>query len=437
MKSRKVTSIWHHHISARDAYPELEGLQRYDFAVVGGGLTGISSAYHLRRKFPDASIVLLEASLLGSGASGRSGGQALNWLAGIQRGNLETARKSYGVTQVGFETAAAMARTVGAEHTLTIDGALELYTSPKRFEAAKREADRLRQAGIELSVLSQPELNGFLAAEGIYGGVLDPKAGQLDALRLIEAAAKWLTSHDVRIFENSPVLSVAENGPVNIRLGRGGIIAEKIVLAVNAALPTLGYLRNRVFPLHSFVMSSDPHPPEFWRDHGLFRTVGFSDDSDRISYGCLTHRGEFVFGGGSNSSYRYLFGNNMNFPGDGARAFRAIRQKMTGYLPGLQTVNFPHRWSGVLDLTFDRSCSIGAIGGSSRIFFAAGFSGHGLILTNLAGRVIADLIGGEDDRWRNEIFYNRRLRYIPPEPLRWVGYHIFTTLTGKSPRRNS
>lgn len=210
--------------------------------------------------------------------------------------------------------------------------------------------------------------------------------------------------------------------PAQIKFESKSFRAAHVVLATNAATPRLGILKSQLFPLHSFVISADAQSSDYWSSRGLKRPVSFCDDSDRISYGCLTRQGEVVFGGGSNSAYRYLFGNKMEFQADGADAFRSIENLFKSYFPRAEDVEFSQRWSGVLDLTFDRCCSFGTIAGWPNILYAVGFSGHGTVLATLAGRVLADICAGEEERWRGAPFFQRPLPWIPPEPFRWIGY---------------
>jgi glycine/D-amino acid oxidase-like deaminating enzyme len=114
---------------------------------------------------------------------------------------------------------------------------------------------------------------------------------------------------------------------------------------------------------------------------------------------------------------------------------RFMRDTMERYFPGLAGTTTQRRWSGTLDITFDRVCSIGVGGTARNVYHALGFSGHGIALALLAGRVIADLYDGNHEAWRALPFYQKRLLPLPPEPLRWMAYQAYTRVTGKSPRR--
>jgi len=107
------------------------------------------------------------------------------------------------------------------------------------------------------------------------------------------------------------------------------------------------------------------------------------------------------------------------------------------YFPGATDAKIEHRWAGVLGLTLDRICSMGVRGRHRNVYHALGYSGHGVALGLLAGRVLADLYAGNHEAWRDQPFYQKRLTPFPPEPLRWLGYQVITRLTGKSPRKRA
>jgi len=139
-------------------------------------------------------------------------------------------------------------------------------------------------------------------------------------------------------------------------------------------------------------------------------------------------------GGGATRAYAYRFGNQTTFdarPDDaGARATREI---LLRYLPELADIPITHRWSGPLDLVLRRYCAIGVRGDHQNVFYGLGYSGHGITLANLVGRVLADLYAGDHAPWRDVAFYMKKPSGIPPEPLRWLGYQLVSRITGRSP----
>jgi len=133
------------------------------------------------------------------------------------------------------------------------------------------------------------------------------------------------------------------------------------------------------------------------------------------------------------AAYGYRFGSGTSWGGDAPRAWPALEGLLHHYLPRVAELPIELRWTGTVALTYSRVCTMGAF--RDRVFYAVGFSGHGITLANLAGSVLCGLYAGTAERWRGLPFFEQRLLPVPPEPLRWLGYHAWTALTGKSPRR--
>jgi glycine/D-amino acid oxidase-like deaminating enzyme len=428
-------SVWSAAADARGPYvpaPELVGEIDCDVAIVGGGFTGVSAAFHLKKRFPERRIVLCEARRIGDGASGRNGGLVLNWTSGALSDDLELARRIFDTTRRGIDRIQAMIDELGLDVPFRRGGCLELFTDPRRADAGAREVERLVGAGIPLRFLAGPELARFARFQGAEGAILDPTSGQLDGLRLLRAMRPVIERMGVHVHEQSPVERIREGATHTLGLPRGRVRARALVLATNAYTPELGYFRANIVPIQSRVIATEPLTADVREEIGWGAPLlGFSDDRDRVGYGSLTDAGQIVFGGGSNAAYAY------GFAPPGREAFAAIQGTLERYLPGLRerAIRVQHAWSGPVALTLDRLCSMGVRGEHRNVYFALGYSGHGITLANLAGEVLTDLYSGDDARWRGLPFIARSLPFVPPEPFRWLGYHVYTSLTGRTPRR--
>jgi glycine/D-amino acid oxidase-like deaminating enzyme len=382
-------SVWAAESEPARPRPPLRGRAVADVAIVGGGFTGVSTAWHLRRVAPGLGIALLEARQLGHGASGRNGGQVLNGINGVTPETAEAARRIHAATSAGIDLAEELSARFAPPDTFRRSGCLEIYTHPRRAEAAAGRAAELRAAGVPVQFVP----GSALGVQGAHGALLDPRAGRLNGFALLQALRPALVDDGISVYEEAPVRRVRAGAEIALETPEGELRARALVLATNAYTPALGF-------------SS--------------RTPG----------------GRLLFGGGGNPAYAYRFGGSTTAAaGGGDRAARFLRSAMTRYFPALADAPIAHRWSGTLAITLDRVCSMGVGGDHRNVYHALGYSGHGVALALLAGRVLADLYQGNHEAWRDLPFYQKRLLPLPPEPLRWLGYQAYTKLTGRSPRR--
>lgn len=428
-------SMWAATARPAEPLPALSGEVRADVAIIGAGFTGISTAYHLARRFPNRRVVVLEARRVGNGASGRSGGMALNWINGVDAGSPERAKRVFEVTRSGLDWIERVIR----EHELVVrfnrKGCLEAFTDHRRAEAAHARVEELASFGLPLRYLSGRELGRYVSADGVVGAVLDPTTGQLHGLDLLRGLAPVVRGLGVEIYEDTPVTRIEEGREHLLTTPGGTVRAATLVLATNGYTGSLGYFKTGICPLHSHVIATEPLSPERWAELGWGATAGFTDDLDRIAYASMSEDGRLLIGGGGNGAYSYLWGSRTAWPTEPAAQYAFVHGILRKYFPRAAGVKIAHRWTGTLGITLTRVCSMGVLGEHRNVLYALGYSGHGVVLANLAGQVLCDLYADNPEPWRDLPFFQRPLGGIPGEPLRWLGYHLFTKLTGRSPRR--
>jgi glycine/D-amino acid oxidase-like deaminating enzyme len=427
-------SVWVAECEPPQPSPALAGALTTDVAIVGGGFTGVSTALHLRRLRPELGIALLEAGTLGQGASGRNGGQVLHWINGVSPKTPEALRRIHAVTGLGIDLAEQLAAQHAPPGTFRRQGALEVLTDPRRAEAAHARVENLRAAGIPAEFL--PE--SALGIRGTRGAVRDPLAGRLNGFALLQALRPVLVAEGIALHEGSRVVRVHSGREFALETPGGSVRARALVLATNGYAPALGFFRRRILPLHSHVLATTKLSPDDWQRIGWGAFDGFTDDLDRIAYALRTPAGRLLLGGGGNPAYSYRYRSlPVASAAAEARATPFMQRTLARYFPAVAHLPIEHTWSGVLGITLDRICSIGVGGPNKNLFHALGYSGHGVALALLAGKVLADLYIGNHDDWRDLPFYNKHLLPFPPEPLRWLGYHAYTRITGRSPRKQS
>ncbi len=418
--------------------PPLSGDAVADVVIIGAGFTGLSTAWHLVQRFPDRKIAVVEARTVANGASGRNGGQLLHWINGVGYSDPELVRRVYEVTDRGVRWVEQMIR----EHQLPVrhrmDGTFELVTDSRRSDEAQQHAEKLIGWGIPVRWLGRAEAAATLGMEGVVGGTLDPHTGVLNGVDFLRGLKSLLLARGVTFYENTPALKVVEGRTIEVVTPGGRLRAPALVLGTNGYSPRLGYFGSHVFAMQSHMVATAPASAATWAERGWTGAAAFADDLDRIAYGALTPDGRLMFGGGSNASYSYLYGG-VTGVAEGAHeaGFRAVERRLRGYWPRIPSDALTHRWSGPLAITMNRQPIMGVRGEHKNVFYALGYSGHGVALANLAGEVLCDLYSDHHEPWVDLPFYKNPPMYIPPEPFRWVGYHVVAGLTGKSPRRHT
>jgi glycine/D-amino acid oxidase-like deaminating enzyme len=195
---------------------------RTDVAVLGGGLTGVSTAWHLRERHPELGIALVEARALGNGASGRNGGQVLNWINGVDPATPEDARRIHAATLAGIDLAENFARRFGVAESFRRRGCLEVYTHPARAERGAARAEWLRNAGIPAEFVAA----SALGVRGACGALLDPTAGRINAYALLQAMRPALIGAGIEVYESTPVSRVRLGAEIALAAPGGEIRAR-------------------------------------------------------------------------------------------------------------------------------------------------------------------------------------------------------------------
>ncbi|HLA45901.1 MAG TPA: FAD-dependent oxidoreductase, partial [Aggregatilineales bacterium] len=188
-----------------------------DLVIIGGGFTGVSTAYHFSERYPEKRVILLEARTLANGASGRNGGMMLNRINGTEHLDDAGLVRVYNTTNYGID------RIIGIiqKHQLKVnyrrDGSLKVFTKPESAAEGQREVERLSALGIPYQYLDAAAVRKMINLQGIIGGIFDPNEGQLNGAQYVRALRGIILDRGVEIFENTPVLKIEPGAEIVIR----------------------------------------------------------------------------------------------------------------------------------------------------------------------------------------------------------------------------
>ena len=374
--------------NAHEAALPLEGDHRADVCVIGGGFTGLSAA--LACAEAGYKVVLLEAERVGFGASGRNGGQLIPGL----RWSMAEIETEFGAAraQAIFDVAYLARERVYdriAQHTIACDlkvGHLEAAVKTGHFNGMQRDVEFLaKRYGYTSPTIVQPgDMAKHIDAPGYHGGVYDPAGGHFHPLNYALGLAEAARSIGVTIYEGSRVTSIEEGGEVVAQTQGGAVHAAHVILACDSwtggISPDLG--RYTISIMNYNVATA---PLDALADRLIPGDAAVADSRFVLNYFRLSADKRMIFGGGERYSTK---------PPADIKTF--VRQHMITVFPALASIPIDYAWGGAVAVTANRLPHLGRRG---KIFFAHGFSGHGALMTTLAGELIAEALHGTTTRF--------------------------------------
>jgi gamma-glutamylputrescine oxidase len=393
-----------------------------DVAIIGGGFTGLSSAYYIRKNSPAKQAVLLEAMTCGNGASGRNGAMVLNMTADrYMNFSSDPAmdKRIYDLTSANIRALRGLAAEAQVDCELDINGSLQTMNTASDVAGCKAYVERARALGIPVEYWDQGQTAAAIGTEVYQGAFYDPNSGRLHPMNLVHALKTVAVRAGAKIFENTAVTHIEEGQPHRLQTASGHTVrAKSLVLATNAYSSRLGYFRSGIVPIHNYVGITPPLSDQVISRIGWRKRVPFSDSRTLVHYLGLTRENRIHIGGGTAD---YSFNDGVRDRPDREERYAELQRELARIFPGLAGTAFETTWSGVVDCSMDFSPSVGRIGKFKNIYYGIGYSGHGVNLTSLFGRIIADMERGEDQAWKDLPMINHGLLYIPNEPFRWAG----------------
>lgn len=382
--------------------PRLQGEERADVCVIGGGFTGLSAALNLAERGFD--VVLLEAECIGFGASGRNGG-----LVGSgQRKDVLEMEEAFGLSVSRqfwdfAEAAKTEIRERVAKHNIPCDlqsGQLVGIHKASYAGWAQELSDALaeRYDYPHTRAMTREETRAFIATDEFIEGFLDSQAAHLHPLNFALGLARAASAAGVRIYEQSRVTGYSNTDPAIVKTAEGTVKASFVVLACNGYLEKLEpRVSGKIMPINNFMIATEPLGEQRAREL-ISERVGVHDSRFVVDYFRMSDDHRLLFGGGEN--YR------RGFPRD---ICGFVRPYMLKLFPQLADVAIDYAWGGTLAVTVNRLPSVGRL--QPNLFYGQGYSGHGVPTAIFAGKIIAEAIGGTAERF--DVFSQLPIRTFP------------------------
>jgi len=389
--SLKPADSWYEATARRDApLPALAGDVDADVCVVGAGLSGCSTALHLAQR--GFKVVVLEADRIGYGASGRSGGQIIpGWAGGMDKIAVQLgkddAKRIWDFSIEGID----LTRELIERNRIDCDlawGHMHVALKPRqREELLAMQREQEGDFGYrKLRFMEREETATWIASQRYVAGLLDSGAGHLHPLRYTIGVGKAAIAAGARIHEHSAVTDIAYGPRVTVKTQKGSVRAKFVALCANVAHVELSdRLARKLIGVASYIVATRPLGEQ--RASALLRdNIAVADLNWIIDY----YR--------RSADHRLLFGGRVSYSGiDPLGTARATRQRMVKVFPQLADVEIEYAWGGMIDITMSRLPNFGRL--EPNVYYLQGYSGHGMVATTIAGKIAAEAIAGQAERF--------------------------------------
>ncbi|MFE3637698.1 FAD-binding oxidoreductase [Streptomyces cellostaticus] len=405
----------------------LSGDASADVVVVGGGYTGLWTAYYLKKAAPFLRITVLEQKFCGYGASGRNGGWLYNGIAGRDRyarlhGHEAAVRLQRAMNDTVAEVV-AVTEAEGIDAGVHKGGVLEVATTPAQLARLRAFHEHELSFGEkDRELYGARQTAERIRVAGAVGSSWTPHGARLHPVKLVKGLAAAAEALGVVIHESTPVTEIR---PQHAVTPYGTVRAPYVLRCTEGFTASLGGQRRTWLPMNSSMIATEPLTDEQWAAVGWDGREALGDMAHAYVYAQRTADGRIALGG---RGAPYRFGSRTDNDGrTRAETVEALREVLTRFFPALAGVRIEHAWSGVLGVPRDW-CATVTLDRATGLGWAGGYVGSGVATANLAARTLRDLVqrdsGQAGGTGLTELpWVNHRVRKWEPEPFRWLGVH--------------
>ncbi len=416
-------SFWLDQLGSRPRRPPLSGDREADVCIVGGGFTGLWTAYEIKRADPSLHVVVLEAEQVGFGASGRNGGWVLGKISGSfagwrNRGGPDGPRAMVRAIQ---QTVSEVGTVVAREDIACDwqqDGTLIVAQSDTQLARLRVNAATEREElGEDLAweLLNADQLGARVHVDDPRGALYSPHCARVQPARLVDGLAAAAERAGAVIHESTRVKDIS---PGLAMTGDGDVRARYVLRATEGYTADLPGEHRRLLPMNSSMIVTEPLEAATWSTLGWEGAETLLDGSHLYTYSQRTADGRIAIGG---RGVPYRFGSRTAREGPvPQRTVDELRARLAALFPSLQRVAVARAWHGVLGVSRDWCPTVG-LDRVTGIGYAGGYAGEGVAAANLAGRTLRDLVVGRDTELSRLPWVGHPARDWEPEPLRFAG----------------
>ncbi len=405
--------------------PPLQRSEEVDVAILGGGYTGLWTAYFLLQANPGLKVAVVEREICGYGASGRNGGWCsprfpVSASAMTQRWGADAARSVLLALQSAVDSIREVSLREGIDTCFRPAGTLTLARGAHQLPALRSAYAAYEKLGLadRYRFLSPDEVAARVRVTDVHGGLYTPDGASIHPGRLVRGLARAVEAHGGTVYEQTAVTQFHGGAKARLITDAGELRARKAaVLAGEAYLSQLPKLRRALLPVYSLICLTEPLTPEQWSEVGWAAGENLASTRNTVVYQTRTPDGRILFG---SRGAPYAYGSAIRDEQDRhPETLAMIQQSVLEWFPALRGIRFTHGWGGPVGMPIDWTPAV-RFNPSSKIAFAGGYTGQGVSTANLAGQMLAGLILDRKTGFESLPFAQRRSPDWVPEPLRWM-----------------
>ncbi|MET7531254.1 NAD(P)/FAD-dependent oxidoreductase [Streptomyces goshikiensis] len=406
--------------ATRPPRPPLTGDTTADVVIVGGGYTGLWTAYYLKAAAPDLRVTVLEQKFCGYGASGRNGGWLYNGIAGRDRyaalhGHQAALRLQRAMNDTVTEVIDTAAKE-GIDADIHRGGVLEVARTPAQLSRLKAfHAAELAFGESDRELFDATETHRRIGVADAVGSSWTPHGARIHPLKLVKGLAAACERLGVVLHENTPVTEIAPRRAIT---PYGTVRAPYVLRCTEGFTAALKGHKRAWLPMNSSMIVTAPIPESTWEALNWSDAATLGDMAHAYMYAQRTADNRIAIGG---RGVPYRYGSRTDNDGTTQeRTITSLTALLTSFFPVLAGTEITHAWSGVLGVPRDW-CATVTLDATTGLGWAGGYVGSGVATSNLAARTLRDLVLGERTDLTTLPWVNHRVRRWEPEPFRWLG----------------
>lgn len=393
----------------------LRGSHFADIVIIGGGYTGLSAAYNIYHKFPDKKIMVLEGACCGYGASGRNGGFCIaTSMIDENCKDAASRKKNLKVTMQGIDQIKEFINDYGLDCDFDEQGMLDTAMNASQVKILERECRILKEWGLEGEMLYGKDLEKEVKSPRYIAALKTNHGATLNPAKLVRGMKKIVEDLGVEIREQSLVTRVIPGKIHHVDTELGDVKAPVIVIATNAYSHKIGFFKNRLYPIYTYIIATEPLNKQQWDAIGWQNRQGIADCRTQFDYLIQSTDGRIIIGGADTKYYN----NDGIAPGNNKSVSELVLKELIEIFPPLEGIKVDHAWGGPTAGTLDFYPSVGVMGRHKNIYYGVGYN-EGVPSAQTGGKMIAELMAGEKNEFTEHFIINRTMPYSGPVFMRY------------------